>query len=88
MSLEQMKNAVEEQPIAVQKILIDSQNSNLTPEVLATMQALLKAIQMKQQGNGVVTFIDSFGMTKLEAFFYEAGHKSNIVHHYKSAGEF
>jgi len=75
MNLEQMKKSEEmltQFPVIENPLEINAQNPGITPEALAATKDLFKAIQMKQEGNDVVTLIDSAGMVKLEALVYES----------------
>ena len=88
MNLEQMKKSEEElDKIPIVKTVFETsavnpQNRGITPESKAAIKAFLKVIQMKQQGNDVVTLIDSSGMAKLETVIYEFGIKSMLAGFY------
>ena len=82
MTLEQRKKAEEmlaQVPIVSHVLAINAQNPGMTREGLAATKELLQAVQIRQQGNDVVTLLDPSGMTRLESLVYEMVIKSAVA---------
>ena len=87
--MKQAETALAQVPTVKSVFEIQSQQTpGITPEGLAAIKNLVKAVQMKQQGNEVTMLLDSSGMEHLKTYLYEMGIKYALATQYTVAKNF